>query len=176
MQSTLTYRFDPDDDTKTADGTLLEAVRLTVKSMTMRQVGAQARMAQEATDQWRTDNGLKLPDDAPPGTVAPEPTPEMIVTYNAMMKWTVAAAATCKVQIVKRGKKIQELDLENPDGWPWQDSSMSAMGWDQPASVLDVKTDMLEAWDRAAQTVNPGTFGRPLTSAAKKTTGVISVT
>ena len=28
-------------------------------------------MAQEATDQWRTDNGLKLPADAPLGTEAP---------------------------------------------------------------------------------------------------------
>lgn len=177
MQATLTYRYDQDDNVAGPDGSTLEAVRITVKRLTIRQVGEQARKAAAATKQWQADHGLILPQDAPPGSQAPEPTPEQLVYYSGMMKWTIASAATSKVQIVKRTKKSLDLDPDNADTWPWQESSLTALGWDEAGSALDMPTDLINAWDQTAQSVNPGTFGRPLTSQPKKTaTGVIGVT
>ena len=171
MQSTITYRFDPDDDTP------FEAMRLTARTIKIKDVGAHARMNQEAINQWRHEYGLDA--DVKEGeTPSPDknPTQEQMVTYNAYTRWAKCACATGKVQVVKRTKKGKELDEDAPDTWPWEDSSLAALGLDKPEGAMGLKTDLLEAWERAVDGVNPGVFGRPLTSQAKKKTGVLSVT
>ena len=185
MQSTITYRFDPDDETS------IEALRLTTRTIKIKDVGAHARMSQEAINQWRHECGLDpepvegngSTPSAGSGTHSPtvptpekNPTQEQMVTYNAYTRWAKCACATGKVQVVKRTKKGKELDEDAPDTWPWEDSSLAALGLDKPEGAMDLKTDLLEAWERAVDGVNPGVFGRPLTSQAKKKTGVLSVT
>ena len=72
-------------------------------------------------------------------------------------------------------KKAKELDPEDPDKWPWQDSSLEALGWDKPGPVIDLPADLFTSWELYAQRVNPGTFGPPLTGTTKKKVGLISV-
>ena len=178
MQSTITYRFDPDDETP------VEAIRLTTRTIKIKDVGAHARMSQEAINQWRHECGLDAEPvegngSASSPTVPPpekNPTQEQMVTYNAYTRWAKCACATGKVQVVKRTKKGKELDEDAPDTWPWEESSLAALGLDKPEGAMELKTDLLEAWERAVDGVNPGVFGRPLTSQAKKKTGVLSVT
>ncbi len=191
MQSTITYRFDPDDET------IFEAIRLTARTIKIKDVGAHARMSQEAVNQWRHECQFdKLNDPEPAdGPTAPVPEPvdgskssptnrqpetnptqEQMVTYNAYTRWAKCACATGKVQVVKRAKKSKELDEDAPDTWPWEDSSLAALGLDKPEGAMDLKTDLLEAWERAVDGVNPGVFGRPNTSQAKKKTGDLSIT
>ena len=171
MQSTITYRFDPDDETP------VEAIRLTTRTIKIKDVGAHARMSQEAINQWRHEYGLD-PEVKEGETPPPDknPTQEQMVTYHAYTRWAKCACATGKVQVVKRTKKGKELDEDAPDTWPWEDSSLAALGLDKPEGAMELKTDLLEAWERAVDGVNPGVFGRPLTSQAKKKTGVLSVT
>ncbi len=176
MQSTITYRFDPDDETP------VEAIRLTPRTIKIKDVGAHARMNQEAINQWRHECQFDKLTDPESTTPVPEPvdaknpTQEQMVTYNAYTRWAKCACATGKVQVVKRTKKGKELDEDAPDTWPWEDSSLAALGLDKPEGAMELKTDLLEAWERAVDGVNPGVFGRPLTSQAKKKTGVLSVT
>ncbi len=174
MQSTITYRFDPDDETP------VEAIRLTTRTIKIKDVGAHARMNQEAINQWRHECGLDAKPDAPEESKEAQPdknpTQEQMVTYNAYTRWAKCACATGKVQVVKRTKKGKELDEDAPDTWPWEESSLAALGLDKPEGAMELKTDLLEAWERAVDGVNPGVFGRPLTSQAKKKTGVLSVT
>ena len=178
MQSTITYRFDPDDETA------IEALRITARTIKIKDVGAHARMSQEAINQWRHECGLDAePVEGNGSTSSPtppqpdkNPTQEQMVTYNAYTRWAKCACATGKVQVVKRTKKGKELDEDAPDTWPWEESSLAALGLDKPEGAMELKTDLLEAWERAVDGVNPGVFGRPLTSQAKKKTGVLSVT
>ena len=178
MQSTITYRFDPDDETP------VEAIRLTTRTIKIKDVGAHARMNQEAINQWRHECGLDAePVEGDGSTSSPTPPPpeknptqEQMVTYNAYTRWAKCACATGKVQVVKRTKKGKDLDEDAPDTWTWEESSLAALGLDKPEGAMDLKTDLLEAWERAVDSVNPGVFGRPLTSQAKKKTGVLSVT
>ena len=81
-----------------------------------------------------------------------------------------------RVQVVKRAKKAKDLDEDAPDTWPWEESSLAALGLDKPEGAMELKTDLIDAWERAVDSVNPGVFGRPLTSQAKKKTGVLSIT
>lgn len=174
MQSTITYRFDPDDESA------FEAIRITARTIKVKDVGAHARMALEATNQWRHECGLDAePEEAKEGeepAAAKNPTQEQMVSYNAYNRWAKCACATGPVKVVKRTKKGKELDEDAPDTWPWEDSSLAALGLDKPEGAMELKTDLLEAWEKAVDMVNPGVFGRPLTSTAKKKTGVLSVT
>ena len=88
----------------------------------------------------------------------------------------VLSAQNSSGELVLSLSKGKELDEDAPDTWPWEDSSLAALGLDKPEGAMDLKTDLLEAWERAVDGVNPGVFGRPLTSQAKKKTGVLSVT
>lgn len=176
MQSTITYRFDPDDESP------FEAIRITAKTIKIKDVGAHARMSQEAINQWRHECGFDTPPQEPvdgePTETQPEknPTQEQMVSYNAYSRWAKCACATGPVKVVKRTKKSKELDEDAPDTWPWEDSSLAMLGLDKPEGAMELKTDFLEAWEKAVDSVNPGVFGRPLTSTAKKKTGVLSVT
>lgn len=185
MQTTLIYRFDEEDDTT------LEAVKITAHTVTIRGVGTQARMAKLATAQWRAeltpaavvtstinaegevDSVAATISDLP---VADENDPEQIVKYNAFVRWATCAAGTGSVAVIKRTKKSRELDTDLAETWPWEPSSLAALGWDKPEGVLDIKTDLFDAWEKAVQNANPGVFGKPLTSTAKKKTGVIATT
>jgi hypothetical protein len=173
MQTKIVYRFDEDDETA------YEAIAITAKTVTIRGVGTQARMAKQAAEQWRAE--LPATDDTPEEKrlLPPEPTPDMDpeqnIKYNAYVRWATCAAGTQSIAVVKRGKKSKELDPDAPESWPWETSSLAGMGWDQPQGVLDIKTDLFEAWEKAVQAANPGIFGRALTSTAKKKTGVISI-
>jgi hypothetical protein len=100
-----------------------------------------------------------------------------MVVYQAYLRWAKCAAAAKKVLVVRRGKKSKGLDIDAPDGWPWEETSLAAIGLDKPQGALELPVDLLEAWERATDMVNPGVFGRNnLTSQAKKKTGVLSVT
>ena len=88
--------------------------------------------------------------------------------YNAYVRWATCAAGTHSLAVVKRNKQSKELDPDAIDAWPWETSSLAALGWDQPQGVLDIKTDLFDAWEKAVQAANPGIFGRALTSGAKK--------
>lgn len=171
MQSTVTYLYDLDDETPH------RAIRIVAQTLKVKGVGDHARMAQEAMNQWRHDNGLDPePNAAADGgqPAAKEPTQEQMVLYHAYLRWAKCAASTRKVLVV-RGE--QTLDPDQTDGWPWEESSLAALGLDRPQGSLDLPVDLLEAWERATDMVNPGVFGRNnLNSAAKKKTGVLSVT
>ncbi len=185
MQTTLIYRFDPIDTTP------LEAIRITAKTVTIRELGAQARLAKQATEQWRAELPVNAPaaESEPPGP-APElplaPTddtePEDALKYQMYLRWATAVAGTAHIDVVRRRVLAKdeapppELDPDQPHAWPWEPSSLVALGWDQPQGILDVKTDLFAAWEKAVQDANPGVFGRALTSGAKKKTGVISIT
>lgn len=179
MNSTLTYRFEPEESAG------LEAVRITVSGVTMKGIGTHARLTREAVEQWRTDTGQdkkETPAEAPPAEAeTPENQPAELPAehnwlYSQYTRWAVLATTTTRVSVIKRGKKPLELSDETPDDWPWQESSLAALGWDKPSGVGDVPVDLFTAWERAAMDVNPGVFGpsRP-GSNAKKKTGLISV-
>ena len=182
MQTTVTYRFDP------IDYTPLEAIRITAKTVTIRELGAQARMAKQAAEQWRAE--LPAPPEPPAGETAPplptEPTDDMdgaeSVKYQLYLRWSTAAAGTANIEVVRRRvlapgeQPPPELDPDQPHTWPWEPSSLAALGWDQPQGIMDIKFDLFAAWERAVQEANPGVFGRALTSGAKKKTGVIATT
>lgn len=182
MKSTITYKFDEEDEGN------LAAMRLTVVTMKIKDVGTHARLHEEAINQWRVECGLDKADDEPTAELAEEPkegkqpeqskqpTQEQMVTYNAYVRYAKCASATKTVHVVHRGKKSKDLDPDAIDEWQWEESSMAEVGLDNPRGVMDIKTDLLEAWERAVDTVNPGVFGRPLTSTPKKTTGVLRVT
>ena len=108
-------------------------------------------------------------------SVGEEERPDHVVRVNLYRRWALLASVTRSVQVIKRGKKAKELDPEDPEKWPWQDSSLEALGWDKPGPVVDLPADLFTSWELYAQRVNPGTFGPPLTSGAKKKTGLISV-
>ena len=170
MQSTVTYLYDPDDETP------YKAIRLIAQTLKVKGVGDHARMAQEAINQWRHDNDLDIagPEPAEGQPAAKEPTQEQLVLYHAYLRWAKCAASIRKVLVV-RGE--QSLDPDQADAWPWEDTSLAALGLDRPQGSLDLPVDLLEAWERATDMVNPGVFGRNnLNSAAKKKTGVLSVT
>lgn len=181
MQTTVIYRFDEEDDSA------LEAVKITAHTVTIRGVGTQARLAKLATAQWRAEltpaavvttiNAEGEVDGA--ATDLPttdENDPEQIVRYNAFIRWATCAAGTGSVAVIKRTKKSRELDTDLAESWPWEPSSLAALGWDKPEGVLDMKTDLFDAWEKTVQNANPGVFGRALTSTAKKKTGVIATT
>ena len=106
--------------------------------------------------------------------------------------WARLASATAMVEVLGasqeppvsgRGKKAQpasvEIDWDAPqDTWPWSPSSMSALGWDNPDSVMDLPTDFFFAWEQAVLDVNPGVWGAARTSDApnaKKKTGLVAI-
>ena len=170
MQSTVTYLYDPDDETP------YKAIRLIAQTLKVKGVGDHARMAQEAINQWRHDNDLDPEPAAADGEqpAAKEPTQEQLVLYHAYLRWAKCAASIRKVLVVR---SEQSLDPDQADAWPWEETSLAVLGLDRPQGSLDLPVDLLEAWERATDMVNPGVFGRNnLTSAAKKKTGVLSVT
>jgi hypothetical protein len=184
MQSTLTYRFETDENPE------LEAIRITVKTLTMAGVGQHAKLLREAIEMWRVDtnnpefgkevsnNGKEEEEGRPEGVLTPkEPTREEEVLYNHYARWAVIASATVdKVLIVKRGKTTKELDEDNTDSWPWETTSTAAMGWDKPSGILDIPIDLFTAWEKQAYAVNPGLFGPAGNNVAKKKgVGLISV-
>jgi hypothetical protein len=177
MQSTITYLFDADDDTP------LAAIRITVQTLTIKGVGDHARLVQLAGNQWRHECGLDEPPQPDPATgetpPAPEPNNEQIMLYQWYLRWAKCAAATKRVSVVHRVEEepVPALDPALTDAWAWEQVNLATIGLDRPEGVVDLPVDLVEAWDRATDTVNPGVFGRnQLTSQAKKKTGVLSVT
>ncbi len=175
MQSTITYLFDADDETP------LAALRLTVQTLKIKGVGDHARLVQLAGNQWRHECGLDEPPPPDPATgetpPAPEPTSEQMLLYQWYLRWAKCTAATKRVAVVYRTEGQPPLDPALTDAWGWEEVTLAAIGLDRPEGVLDLPVDLVEAWDRATDTVNPGVFGRNnLTSQAKKKTGVLSVT
>ena len=193
LKATLTYRF---DDGEHPD---LEAVRVTVGTGSMRVIGTHSRLVRLAGEIAEAENKAELEDErataaagvvvaaaeAAEGddeSVTPEPAPvteeerpEDTVRVNLYRRWALLASVTRSVQVVKHGKKAKELDPEDPEKWPWQDSSLEALGWDKPGPVIDLPADLFTSWELYAQRVNPGTFGPPLTGTTKKKVGLISV-
>jgi len=175
MQSTITYLFDDDDETP------LAALRLTVQTLKIKGVGDHARLVQLAGNQWRHECSLDEPPPPDPATgetpPAPEPTSEQMLLYQWYLRWAKCTAATKRVAVVRRTEGQPPLDPALTDAWGWEEVNLAAIGLDRPEGVLDLPVDLVEAWDRATDTVNPGVFGRnQLTSQAKKKTGVLSVT
>ena len=173
MQTTVVYRFDEEDESP------YEAIKIAAKTVTIRGVGTQARLAKQAAEQWRAELPQAESADGSATRLLSQPTetdPEQTVKYNAYVRWATCAAGTHSLAVVKRNKKSKELDPDAIDAWPWEASSLAALGWDQPQGVLDIKTDLFDAWEKAVQAANPGIFGRALTSGAKKKTGVIATT
>ena len=72
-----------------------------------------------------------MPREPPP--VAEEERPEDTVRVNLYRRWALLASVTRSVQVVKRGKKAKELDPEDPEKWPWQDSSLRRLVGTSPA-------------------------------------------
>lgn len=199
LATTLTYVFDECEHPE------LQAVRITVGTGSMRVIGTHSRLVRLADGLAEQENRQALveeqagalvadvdgdgaldegacvstPEAKPEARVkappAGEERPEDVVRVNLYRRWALLAAVTRKVQVVKRGRKARELDLENPDAWPWQESSLEGLGWDRPGPVVDLPADLFTSWELHAQRVNPGTFGPPLTGAVKKKTGLISV-
>ena len=193
LKATLTYRFDEGEHPD------LEAVRVTVGTGSMRVIGTHSRLVRLAGEIAEAENKAELEDErataaagvvvaaaeAAEGddeSVTPEPAPvteeerpEDTVRVNLYRRWALLASVTRSVQVVKRTKKAKELDPEDPEKWPWQDSSLEALGWDKPGPVIDLPADLFTSWELYAQRVNPGTFGPPLTGSTKKKVGLISV-
>jgi hypothetical protein len=172
MQQTLTYRSDPTDEVS------YEAIRITVKTLTVGQIGAHARLTQQVQNQWQVDNNLP-----PEGPIATPPDPSNTISHEAQLylyqykRWVTCYVATVGVQVVERTKKLtlSDLDDDNPETWPWAKSSLTALGLDKPEGILNIKSDLLDAWEIAAMTVNPGVFGgQNLTASPKKKTGLIA--
>ena len=194
LKATLIYRFDEGEHPD------LEAVRVTVGTGSMRVIGTHSRLVRLAGEIAEAENKAERDDElaaAAAGTLVaaveaaegeedesttPEPAPaaeeerpEDTVRVNLYRRWALLASVTRSVQVVKRGKKAKELDPEDPEKWPWQDSSLEALGWDKPGPVIDLPADLFTSWELYAQRVNPGTFGPPLTGTTKKKVGLISV-
>ncbi len=195
LKATLTYRFDDGEHPE------LEAVRVTVGTGSMRVIGTHSRLVRLAGEIAEAENKAERDDeqataaagvlvaavetaeaDGDDESVTHEPVPvtederpEDTVRVNLYRRWALLASVTRSVQVVKRGKKAKELDPEDPEKWPWQDSSLEALGWDKPGPVIDLPADLFTSWELYAQRVNPGTFGPPLTGTTKKKVGLISV-
>ena len=192
LKATLTYRFDEGEHPD------LEAVRVTVGTGSMRVIGTHSRLVRLAGEIAEAENKAEREDEhaaAVAGVVvaaaegegdeenmlvelppAPEEErPEDTVRVNLYRRWALLASVTRSVQVVRHGKKAKDLDPEDPDKWPWQDSSLEALGWDKPGPVIDLPADLFTSWELYAQRVNPGTFGPPLTGTTKKKVGLISV-
>ena len=69
MQTTVVYRFDEEDDSP------YEAIKISAKTVTIRGVGTQARLAKQAAEQWRAELPQAEPaDDETGATDQPTPT------------------------------------------------------------------------------------------------------
>ena len=198
LKATLIYRFDEGEHPD------LEAVRVTVGTGSMRVIGTHSRLVRLAGEIAEAENKAEREDEQAtaaagvlvaainsgeaaegdtdddsvthePAPVTEEERPEDTVRVNLYRRWALLASVTRSVQVVKRGKKAKELDPEDPEKWPWQDSSLEALGWDKPGPVIDLPADLFTSWELYAQRVNPGTFGPPLTGTTKKKVGLISV-
>lgn len=184
MKRTLTYKFEA------GEHPTLQAVRITVSTVTMSGIGKHARMLREAVEQWRIDTGQEPEtDNSEAGTeeaqVAPvPPTPteaekaERNWLYSQYTRWPILAATTAMVSVIQHGKKGKpvELDDEQSDDWPWQESSLAALGWDNPKGVGELPVDLFTAWEAQAMAVNPGIFGPPQTSInGKKKGGLVQI-
>ena len=193
LKATLTYRFDEGEHPD------LEAVRVTVGTGSMRVIGTHSRLVRLAGEIAEAENKAERDDEQAsaaagalvaaveaaegddesvthePAPVPEEERPEDTVRVNLYRRWALLASVTRSVQVVKSTKKAKELDPEDPEKWPWQDSSLEALGWDKPGPVIDLPADLFTSWELYAQRVNPGTFGPPLTGTTKKKVGLISV-
>lgn len=194
LKATLIYRFDEGEHPD------LEAVRVTVGTGSMRVIGTHSRLVHLAGEIAEAENKAERDDEQAtaaagtlvaaveaegdgdddsvthePAPVPEEERPEDTVRVNLYRRWALLASVTRSVQVVKRTKKAKELDPEDPEKWPWQDSSLEALGWDKPGPVIDLPADLFTSWELYAQRVNPGTFGPPLTGSTKKKVGLISV-
>lgn len=197
MRATLTYRFDDGEHLE------LEAVRVTVGTGSMRVIGTHSRLVRLASEIAEAENKAEFEDEVaahaagvvvaavveaegqgeeddeaemPSEPAGAGERPEDVVRVNLYRRWALLSAVTRSIQVVRRSKKLKELDPEDPDKWPWQDSSMEGLGWDKPGPVIDLPADLFTSWELYAQRVNPGTFGPPLTGSTKKNrAGLISV-
>ena len=184
MQATITFRFDPDQIPD------LEAVRVRVGTVLMKGIGDHARLKRLTTEQWRLDTGRQASeagngaDAAAPEVEPEEPKDDEVSAEDSLLwqaydRWCELAVSTLSVKIVRRTKKSQEMDPEDPESWSWEESSMQALGWDKPKAILEMPVDLVGAWQNQVRAVNPGIFGPPLTgttgNAKKKTHGVLGI-
>ena len=193
MKRTLTYKFEA------GEHPTLQAVRITVSTVTMSGIGKHARMLREAVEQWRQDTGQE-PDQEEPngqeerirqgneeaqeGLLVPPAAPteaekaERNWLYSQYTRWAILAATTAMVSVIQHGKKGKtvELDDNQSDDWPWQESSLAALGWDNPKGVGELPVDLFTAWEAQSMAVNPGIFGPPQTGAnGKKKGGLVQI-
>lgn len=190
MKKTLVWRFDD-----VVDRMPMQAIRVVVRTLTMRDYGEFQRLTRLATEMWEqkfplldvgeTDTVAKEESQSEEGAEALEKPRQTRaegsgVYLDIYRRWARLAASTATVEVLGAGQQAavfgkgkkgqpapQEIDLDaDADTWPWSPSSMSGMGWDSPDPIMDLPSDFFFAWEQAALDVNPGVWGAARTSDA----------
>lgn len=193
MKKILVWRFDSD-----VDRMPMQAVRLTVRTVTMRDYGEFQRLSRLGVQLWEQKFPLVEGDagegtelvDAVEVTEQPGDKTKQVRPYGAGVylgiykRWARLAPATVQVEVLSapgdgKGKKSSEVDWDaEQDTWPWSPSSLEGLGWDKPDAMMDLPTDFFFTWERTVFDVNPGVWGGARTSdapGAKKKTGLVAL-